>query len=42
MPPFQKKGLGSKMYEQIFRYYNESPTCFQIIVEDSAEDFQKI
>ena len=40
LPPYQKQGLGSQLYRGIYDYYRlKEDNCFQIIVEDSAEDF---
>jgi histone acetyltransferase 1 len=40
LPPYQKQGLGSQIYRGIYDYYRlKEDNCFQIIVEDSAEDF---
>lgn len=41
-PPYQRRGIGSKMYEAIYQHYLNQQNCFQIIVEDAAEDFQKL
>lgn len=43
LPPYQKKGLGSQLYRSIYNFYTEnSPHCFQLTVEDSADDFQRL
>lgn len=43
LPPYQRRGLGSLLYSTIYDHYRlDQPTCFSVIVEDSAEDFQKI
>jgi histone acetyltransferase 1 len=43
LPPYQKQGLGHVLYSAIYDHYRRmEENCFQIIVEDSAEDFQRI
>lgn len=41
-PNFQKKGLGSKMYEVTYSHYLAEDECYQVIVEDSNDNFQVI
>jgi GNAT superfamily N-acetyltransferase len=42
LPDYQKGGLGSKMYEEVYRYYLDQPKCYQLIVEDASDNFQKV
>lgn len=43
LPPFQRQGIASSMYSQVYQHYREnSHSCFEIIVEDAADDFQKV
>jgi histone acetyltransferase 1 len=43
LPPYQKQGLGHALYSSVYDYYRtKQDNCFQVIVEDSAEDFQRI
>lgn len=43
LPPYQKRGFGQHLYSIIYNHYSrDQPKCFQIIVEDPSEDFQKI
>lgn len=41
-PTFQRQGLGSKLYEQIYDHYLSDPECFQTVVEDANDEFQLI
>ncbi|KFM63409.1 Histone acetyltransferase type B catalytic subunit, partial [Stegodyphus mimosarum] len=42
LPPFQKKGLGSKLLEAIYDYYIKDSEVLDITVEDPSEDFVKV
>eukprot|EP00347_Sterkiella_histriomuscorum_P005759 403355378 len=43
LPPYQKQGLGQKLYQSIFDHYRlDEEKCFQVIVEDAADDFQRL
>jgi histone acetyltransferase 1 len=43
LPPFQRNGIATQLYETVYDNYKENePRCFEIIVEDAADDFQKI
>lgn len=42
LPPYQRKGVASNLYEMVYQKYVENPVCFEMIVEDAADDFQKV
>lgn len=42
LPPFQRQGLGSILYEQIYKDVLSDPECFQLTVEDSSIQFQSL
>jgi histone acetyltransferase 1 len=43
LPPHQRRGIATDMYEMVYTHYRVHETkCFQVIVEDAADDFQKI
>ena len=43
LPSYQRRGIASRVYELIYREYRlNDPRCFQLMVEDAAEDFQKV
>lgn len=43
LPPYQRKGIASRVYEQIYNEYRlNTPHCFQVMTEDAADDFQKV
>lgn len=43
LPPYQRRGIGAKLYELVYEHYREhEPKCFEIIVEDASDDFQKV
>lgn len=42
LPPFQKKGLGSKMLDAINSWYIKDPDVLDITVEDPSDDFVRI
>ena len=37
--PYQRQGIASAVYELIYSFFLKNPSCFQVQVEDSAEDF---
>lgn len=39
LPPYQRQGLASTLYELIYQHYLEEPKCFELVVEDAADDF---
>jgi histone acetyltransferase 1 len=39
LPPFQRRGIASVMYQMVYDLYRQEPKCFQIVVEDAADDF---
>lgn len=43
MPPFQRQGIASSLYRMVYDMYRlNNEKCFEIIVEDAADDFQRI
>lgn len=42
LPPYQRQGLGHLLYQTLYQHYLVQPKCFQLIVEDAAEEFQRI
>ena len=43
LPPYQRRGIASRVYEQIYDEYRQNtPHCFQVMTEDAADDFQKV
>mmetsp|Transcript_35427 Transcript_35427/g.43309 ORF Transcript_35427/g.43309 Transcript_35427/m.43309 type:complete len:103 (-) Transcript_35427:593-901(-) len=43
LPPYQRRGIASRVYDLIYTEYRENDSrCFQLMVEDAAEDFQKL
>ncbi|XP_055377754.1 histone acetyltransferase type B catalytic subunit [Condylostylus longicornis] len=42
LPPFQKKGLGTKMFNTIYKFYEGEKNVIDITVEDPSEDFTRI
>jgi len=43
LPPYQRQGIASQMYSLIFDHYRGvEKRCFQLIVEDASDDFQKV
>ena len=43
LPPYQRRGIASRVYEQIYNNYRlKEPRCFQVMTEDAADDFQKV
>lgn len=40
MPSYQRRGIASRVYDMIYTEYRENDNkCFQLMVEDAAEDF---
>lgn len=43
MPPYQRQGIASTLYRMVFDMYRlNNDKCTEIIVEDAADDFQRI
>jgi histone acetyltransferase 1 len=42
LPPFQRKGIGSKLLQKIYQYYQSQENVCDITVEDASEDFQRL
>jgi histone acetyltransferase 1 len=43
MPPFQRQGIASALYRMVYDMYRlNNEKCVEIIVEDAADDFQRI
>ena len=43
LPPFQRRGIASRVYEKIYDNYRENEArCFEVMTEDAADDFQKV
>jgi ribosomal protein S18 acetylase RimI-like enzyme len=43
LPPYQRRGIASRMYEMVFSHYRlHEPKCFEVLVEDAADEFQKV
>jgi histone acetyltransferase 1 len=42
LPPYQKFGIGSTLLEIIYNHYLRVPRCLTMIVEDPADDFQRM
>ena len=43
LPPYQRRGIASRMYEAVFNHYRlKEPKCFEVLVEDAADEFQKV
>ena len=42
LPPYQKFGIGSTLLEIIYNHYLRIPRCLTMIVEDPADDFQRM
>ena len=42
LPPYQKFGIGSTLLETIYNYYLRVQKCLCMIVEDPADDFQRM
>lgn len=40
LPPYQRRGIASRVYELIYKEYRINDSrCFQLMVEDAAEEF---
>lgn len=42
LPPFQRKGIGSKLLNKIYEHYRDQEKVCDITVEDASEDFQRL
>lgn len=42
LPPFQRKGIGCKLLQTIYQYYQAKEDVCDITVEDASEDFQRL
>ena len=42
LPPYQKFGIGSTLLETIYNFYVRVQKCLVMIVEDPADDFQRM
>ena len=43
LPTYQRRGIASRVYDLIYAEYRENDSrCFQLMVEDAADDFQKL
>lgn len=42
LPPFQRKGLGTKLYQTIFKYYFEHKETHELTIENPNESFDKL
>ena len=43
LPTYQRRGIASRVYDLIYTEYRENDSrCFQLMVEDAADDFQKL
>lgn len=42
LPPYQKFGIGGTLLETIYNYYLRMQKCLCMIVEDPADDFQRM
>ena len=43
LPPFQRRGIASRVYEKIYDNYRENEArCFEVMTEDAADEFQKV
>lgn len=42
LPPFQGKGLGTRLYETIFKHYYAEPSTLELTIENPNEGFDKI
>jgi GNAT superfamily N-acetyltransferase len=41
-PHYQRQGLGSRIYERIIEHYLVEPKCYEVIVEDANDEFQRV
>lgn len=42
LPPFQRKGIGSKLLQKIYSYFQSQEKVCDITVEDASEEFQRL
>ena len=42
LPPYQQYGIGSALVEKIYKHYLSTTKCKLMVVEDPAEDFQRM
>lgn len=42
LPPFQRKGIGAELLQQIYRHFQAQEKVCDITVEDASEDFQRL
>lgn len=42
LPPFQRKGVGSKLLQTIYKHFQSQENVCDITVEDAGEDFQRL
>lgn len=42
LPTHQGRGLGTKLYEEVYKYYLNSDKCYELIVEDANDNFQRV
>ena len=42
LPPFQRKGVGSKLLETIYKHFQSQENVCDLTVEDAGEDFQRL
>lgn len=42
LPPFQSKGIGTKLIRSIYNYYSSKNNILDFTVEDPTEDFQRL
>lgn len=42
LPIHQGKGLGTVLYEEVYKYYLQNDKCFELIVEDANDNFQRV
>ena len=42
LPPFQRKGIGSKLLQKVYKHFQSQENVCDITVEDASEDFQRL
>ena len=42
LPPFQRKGVGSRLLQKIYKHFRDEVKVCDITVEDASEDFQRL
>ena len=42
LPPFQRKGIGSKLLQKVYKHFQSQDDVCDITVEDASEDFQRL